>query len=472
MKIDPVFSFAPISNSREGPSLCSSLKKWQIYEGQNSATFFYSEIEHCWLLHANSGLITMNGWILKDDCAIIENSARIGIGSKIFEFTNLSPLSSLSKVLSAALLKNKNLSLKSENILKIIQNNTTEYKDSFFVFDVLRKNPIFSYRYGELILNSEILHNDILLNRSSFKEPLKFEFENSFNKKERLNSINASTILSNRLFSTFNKEGMVKPIRLQWPLRESLEKYIVNQDSCSSSFIDKPHGENKRYINSYVVKLPSDVIECNENARNRSSSCNESNIMESAKDELSVNTTDSDSSCTNETASISDLSVITEDSISTTSSYCNCEDKSRIMKDATKQNIFYIQNPKFDFGAKCTSEHNYRSDSSSFSESNSEMPVKRKSVLAEPKRQLRKYDLDFRTVKEEIALPSDSELTVASFISATEIQRSKNPAVLAKSKSFVDHESINRGKCYEGYFPIREFEKTQEERSKKGIRRY
>lgn len=254
MSLDPIFRVTPILNLREGPSLCSSLKKWQVYDGVHSAHFFYSDIEHCWLFIFNSGIVTVNGTPIKDEYYIIEDSAQIGIGDKLFNFHNLSDSCSFSKILSNSLIKSKNLAMKSENILKMIESYVPRYKDLSFTYEAMANNPIFTYKSGELILNAEILYNHLLNNTSPYMETAKFEYNSVFNKKFITETISVKAISTNPNFQIFNKAAATKTVKYLWPTKEMLRKFIYTSDT-SPTHIESIRVENttRRYINSYVV---------------------------------------------------------------------------------------------------------------------------------------------------------------------------------------------------------------------------
>lgn len=265
MVLNPIIKITPIFNSREGTPFCSSLRRMQLYDGMNSVNFFYSEIEHCWLVIYNSGSITINGKQMSDRYFILEEYAQIGIGNIVFNFHNLSESNGLAKIVANSLIKCRNCTMTIDSLAPIIQSFPSEYKDYTFLFEVISSNPVFIHNnLGDFSLNVEMLYNNLLNHNSCYYEEILYEFENTFIQKGRFVTINAKTLSSSPNFQICSKERR-QTLKYEWPSLEVLEKFMNLVESCSSAEeYDRIILHSRRYINSYVVPDYSEMPRANQ----------------------------------------------------------------------------------------------------------------------------------------------------------------------------------------------------------------
>ncbi|ELA40839.1 uncharacterized protein VICG_02124, partial [Vittaforma corneae ATCC 50505] len=95
------------SPSKDALAICSSLKMWQICDEGTSLTFFYSDIEKCWLIRVNSGHCKVNRQLLhctSENAIAVEKTADIVLNSRSFTFSNHSSADGISKILVHTLL--------------------------------------------------------------------------------------------------------------------------------------------------------------------------------------------------------------------------------------------------------------------------------------------------------------------------------------------------------------------------------
>lgn len=247
-------------------SVVSSHKLDHIYDRENSATFFYSEVEKCWVVIVNNGTISVDGIVLSPSgnrSSVIEHRADVVFGGRSFIFYNINSPKGMSRILVDALLKSKREKIKTEKILRVIQDSCSLYKDLYFVLDCVLKNDIFDYRSGELSLNAETLRKFIKAGKSPVKNALEYEFEHGFRSRSMGRSFNVNKIWCSPEFGIPTDEKPKAGVR--WPtpkeLDAALEKKVSGLDTamesstadCKTDLLPSPRS-SCRYINSYVVE--------------------------------------------------------------------------------------------------------------------------------------------------------------------------------------------------------------------------
>lgn len=240
------------------------LKRLQIYDRETSISFFYSEIEECWLVQLNSGCCRINNRMVystSENLIVVEKSVNIVLSGISFTFFNQSSSRGISKQLAHILLKRKKFKLKTGDVLEMIRDNCEYYKDFYFVLDAIRKNEMFGYRCGEIALNIETLHGGLIGGCSPILGSLKYEIENGFF-KDQLKSFNISKMwYSGEFVST---DFIVKPQGMLWPTPAYLQCLLKSTEmipieESRKELLPSPRS-SCRYINPYKVGIPSGIV--------------------------------------------------------------------------------------------------------------------------------------------------------------------------------------------------------------------
>lgn len=259
------FKITKHAAGQDSLSVGSTIKRWQMYDKEASISFFYSEIEECWLIRVNSGRCKINNHTISpapENDVVVEKSAEVVLNGHSFTFHNQKNAKGISKILVHNLLKRKDLKLKTENVLQIIHDNCEYYQDFYFVLDAIRKNRIFSYRCGEITLDVEHLYTELSRGHSPVIESLRYEIDNGFS-KNKLKSFSVSKIWNCSEFSKV--EAIRKNQIVKWPSHRFLLyqlRYCSDSESHSPSKELLPSPQSCcRYINSYQIKGSSEVNE-------------------------------------------------------------------------------------------------------------------------------------------------------------------------------------------------------------------
>lgn len=262
--------------AEETQSIISSHRLSHLYDRENSATFFYSEIERCWIVIVNNGTVSINGSILSssgNNSYVIEHKAQIVFGARRFVFYNTNSSKGISRVLVDSLLRSRKEKIKTGRVLEIIQEYCGSDKDPYFVLDCIRRNEIFNYKRGELTLNIEALCGFLKTEESPLKGSLEYELEHGFRSRGMGRSFNVSKIWDNLEFgTTTNKEPKVSTDG--WPSLEALEAILERKRGSSKDVLESTPTSYKvdplpsprsssRYINSYVIKTSRDIYSQN-----------------------------------------------------------------------------------------------------------------------------------------------------------------------------------------------------------------
>lgn len=264
--------FKEIDNKREILKIVSELKRWKIYDRQTSLTFFYSEIEKCWLVTINSGFCKINKNFVQfksenfiENCFVVEKNIEIEINSHLFLFENttqsnknitnvkkkIKEVAGISNILVHSLLKSKDLTLKIESVLEIISQSCDYYKDFYFVLDAIRKNRIFDYRCGEVRLNILELYNYIINDKSPILESVLYESEHGLIKNET-KSFSISRLWDSSDFTRITDSFHTQSV--DWPTPTELQSIMtgVLYNEMEKDALPSPKS-TCRYINSYNV---------------------------------------------------------------------------------------------------------------------------------------------------------------------------------------------------------------------------
>lgn len=281
--------FSEPNSMREIQKMTSNLKKWKIYDRQTSLTFFYSEIEKCWLVTINSGSCKINKRHVNfksdnfaENCFVVEKNIEIEMNLHSFLFENLqienknkihedktkiheemkrtqstnnslknTQQAGISNILVHALLKSKDLTLKIETALQIISHHCEYYKDFYFVLDAIRKNRIFDYRCGEIRLNILELYNYVINDKSPILDSIIYESENGLIRDE------TKSFSVSRLWDSIDFIEIAEPLHNQqteWPTPTELQSIMtgVLYNDLDKDALPSPRSTS-RYINSYNV---------------------------------------------------------------------------------------------------------------------------------------------------------------------------------------------------------------------------
>jgi len=258
------------ASEQDATSLTSPLKRWQLYDKETSVSFFYSEIEACWLIRVNSGSCRIDDQLVyshSESAMVVEKSVDVVINGISFKFTNLGRAKGISKMLVHTLLGRREYKVNMETVLRLIYNNCNCYLDFYFILDAIRKNRMFNYRCDEIMLDVELLHSDLTKKRSPIIESLKYEAENRV-LRDKLKAFNVSKIWA---CSEFNMmAGVITEPVEKWPSSKALQSAIkmLGQLAPSTKGLLPSPQSSCRYINSYQIKGSSDI---NENISSRQS---------------------------------------------------------------------------------------------------------------------------------------------------------------------------------------------------------
>lgn len=251
-------------------SIVSKHKLYYLYDRGNSATFFYSDIEKCWLVTVNNGFIKVGDKLLAssgENTHIINSKTDISFGSDTFSFFNCAESKGMVKILVDYLLKAKDNKTKIEKVLNMIQTNCGSYKDFYFVLDCLRRTPIFGYRYGELSLNIEILFKLIDMKENPSKSIVEYELGNGIQARELGKSFNINKIWKDGEFGVTagrmpccmdNKWSDWQVYGSMASARKNRQKLFHSSKSASMGYRKEPvpvvTKRSSKYVNPYVVR--------------------------------------------------------------------------------------------------------------------------------------------------------------------------------------------------------------------------
>lgn len=272
-----------VGDEHDRVSLTSSLKRWQLYDRETSVSFFYSEIEGCWLVRVNSGSCRIDDQLVyshSESAIVVEKHVNIVINGISFKFTNLGHAKGISKMLVHTLLKRTNFKVKMETVLGLIYENCNCYLDFYFVLDAIRKNRMFVYRCDEIMLDIESLYFDTSRGKSPIIESLKYEAENRV-LRDKIRAFNIIKIWTN---SDFEQTSQMRPTPSEkWPSSKTLytlmQRIGESSSGLSKELLPSPQS-SCRYINSYRIKKSS-----NENVESRRSITTDEDVETSRTNE-------------------------------------------------------------------------------------------------------------------------------------------------------------------------------------------